>query len=279
MPQGTRKLMIWTRALVLASLTWMGISQPIYAQEKNQKLIPLTISAGEWPPYLSAELPEQGLAAKLIRDIFLEAGYQVRFQFLPWARAYQDTKQGRYAATAVWMKVPNREVDFWYSDAVLEEQFVFFHLKSTAFDFQSLEDLADVNLGGGLGYSYGAAFDAALAAGTVKLSRVGDTEQNFRRLLKGRIQAFPEEMRVGYQVLHHQLAEFSSQITHNPNPLLINQSFVLFPKNTAQSDVLQKIFNRGLAEFRKSGRYQQYFPAETMSEKHVKPKTSQNQAN
>jgi len=278
MLQGTRKLMFWTRALLLASLTWIVINQPVYALENTKKLIPLTISAGEWPPYLSAELPEQGLAAKLIRDIFLEAGYQVRFQFLPWARAYQDTKQGRYAATAVWMKVPNREVDFWYSDAVLEEQFVFFHLKSTAFDFQSLDDLANVNLGGGLGYSYGAAFDAALAAGTIKLSRVGNTEQNFRRLLKGRIQAFPEEIRVGYQVLQSELNEFSAQISHHPNPLLINQSFVLFPKNSAQSVDLQKIFNRGLAEFRKSGRYQQYFPADTLSTLQNKTQTIQNQA-
>ncbi len=268
--------MFWTRTLALLLLIWILVSSQVFAQQAGKNLIPITISAGEWPPYLSAELPEQGLAAKLIRDIFLDAGYQVRFQFLPWARAYQDTKQGRYAATAVWMKVPSREVDFWYSDAVLEEQFVFFHLKSTPFRFKSLDDLAKVNLGGGLGYSYGAAFDSALAAGTIKLSRVGDTEQNFRRLLKGRIQAFPEEMRVGYQVLHHQLAEHSSQITHNPNPLLINQSFVLFPKNASQSAELQKIFDQGLAEFRKSGRYQQYFPADTLSALHIKTQATDN---
>lgn len=253
--------MFWTRVLAKLILLLLTSVQA-FATQPDKTLMPLTISAGEWPPYLSAELPEQGLAAKLIRDIFLEAGYQVRFQFLPWARAYQDTKQGRYAATAVWMKVPSREVDFWYSDAVLEEQFVFFHLKSSTFTFDSLADLEGINLGGGLGYSYGAAFDAALAKGKINLSRVGDTEQNFRRLLKGRIQAFPEEMRVGYQVLHSQLSEYAGQISHNANPLLINHSFVLFPKSAEQSEKLQSIFNRGLAQFRQSGRYQQYFPAE-----------------
>jgi len=254
--------MFWIRVLVIAPLLLL-MSEAVSAPPPEKKLVPLVISAGEWPPYLSAELPEQGLAAKLIRDIFLEAGFQVRFQFLPWARAYQDTKQGRYAATAVWMKLPSREVDFWYSEAVLEEQFVFFHLKTTTFTFNSLADLEGVSLGGGLGYSYGATFDAALARGKINLSRVGDTEQNFRRLLKGRIQAFPEEMRVGYQVLHSQLTEFSGQISHHPNPLLINHSFVLFPKSAQQSEQLQKIFNRGLAKIRQSGRYQQYFTAET----------------
>lgn len=254
--------MFWTRVLATLILLLLTSAQA-FAPQPDQRLEPLTISAGEWPPYLSAKLPEQGLAAKLIRDIFLEAGYQVRFQFLPWARAYQDTKQGRYAATAVWMKAPSREVDFWYSDAVLEEQFVFFHLKSQPFVFNSLDDLVDVDLGGGLGYSYGPAFDAALAAGRIKLSRVGDTAQNFRRLLKGRIQAFPEEQRVGYQVLHAQLGAFSDQISHHPQPLLINHSFVLFPKQATQSEDLQKIFNKGLAAFRQSGRYQLYFPAES----------------
>lgn len=271
--------MFWTRTLALLSLIWILLSSQVFAQQASKNLIPITISAGEWPPYLSAELPEQGLAAKLIRDIFLEAGYQVHFQFLPWARAYQDTKQGRYAATAVWMKVPTREADYWYSDAVLEEQFVFFHLASTPFQFKSLDDLRHVHLGGGLGYSYGAAFDAALAAGQIKMSRVGDTEQNFRRLLKGRIQAFPEEIHVGYQVLQNELSEFATQISHHPNPLLVNQSFVLFPKNSVQSIALQTIFNRGLAEFRKSGRYQQYFSAETMSLKRVKPQAIPNHAN
>ncbi|MBU1437038.1 MAG: transporter substrate-binding domain-containing protein [Gammaproteobacteria bacterium] len=256
MAAGAGKLMFFFRLMV--SFVCL-LSLPVVLANAPTPLKPLAISAGEWPPYLGADLPEQGMAARLIRDIFKDAGYQVTFQFLPWARAYQDSKQGRYAATAVWMKVPSREQDFWFSDAVLNETFVFFHLKSNPLYFESLADLANVRLGGGLGYSYGIAFDTEVAKNNIDISRVGDTAQNFRRLAKGRIQAFPEEMHVGYHVLKTQLPELAAQIDHNPKPLLINQSFVLFPKTSGNSEQLQQLFNHGLANYRANGRYQQYF--------------------
>ena len=228
-------------------------------QQPERTLIPLVFSAGEWPPYLGAQLPEQGYAARLIRDIFADAGYQVQFDFLPWPRAYRETQLGRYAASAVWMHATEREVHFHYSAPVLAEEFVLFHLKQQPLVFRQLQDLAGMELGGGFGYSYGAEFDAALAAGRFQLSRVSKTSQNFQRLVKGRIQAFPEEKHVGYHVLRTELPELQHAITHATTPMLINQSYVLFPKSSAQSEQLLQILNEGLARYRSTGRYWQYF--------------------
>ena len=252
--------MFWHRILLLYLFSSFAISaQPLKLQRPSAPAEKLHISAGEWPPYLGADLPDQGIAARLIKDIFADAGYQVSFHFLPWPRAYRETQLGRYDATAVWMLAPERQQHFWYSNAVLEVQFVFFHLKKTAFQFQSLDDIVGIELGGGLGYSYGPAFDAALQNGKLKMSRVSDTTQNFRRLLKGRIVAFPEEIQVGYHKLHSELPQLQQHITHAPLPLLKNQSFVLFPKANNHSVKLQKEFNSGLARYKKSGRYAGYF--------------------
>lgn len=219
----------------------------------------LAFSAGEWPPYLSAKLPGQGMAATLIRDIFAEAGYQVSFHFLPWPRAYRETLHGQYAATAVWMYAPERAVDFYYSAAVLEEEFVLFQLKSQPIQFDKLEDLTDLELGGGFGYSYGAAFDAAITGGRFKMTRVSQTIQNFQRLLKGRIQAFPEEKLLGYHILRSQLPQSQHLFSHADTVILRNQSFVLFPKQSPDSQLLLDIFQQGLLQFQSSGRYQRYF--------------------
>lgn len=229
------------------------------AEQPERKLIPLVFSAGEWPPYLGTQLPEQGIAARLIRDIFADAGYQVRFDFLPWPRAYRETQLGRYAASAVWMYAAERAAHFHYSAPVLAEEFVLFHLKQQPLAFRQLQDLAGMELGGGFGYSYGTAFDAALAAGRFRLSRVSTPSQNFQRLAKGRIRAFPEEKRVGYHVLRTELPELQSAVTHATTPVLINQSYVLFPKSSTQSEPLLQILNEGLARYRSTGRYQQYF--------------------
>lgn len=235
-----------------------GLAATTQAAEQTS-LIALTISAGEWPPFLSEALPHQGVVAHLIRDIFAEAGYQVSFSFLPWARAYHDTANGKYAATAVWMLAEDRTKDFLYSEAVLSEQFVLFHLKQRHFDWQQLTDLRGMLLGGGLGYSYGPAFDDALHNKVFKMSRVGSTEQNFRRLAAGRIDVLAEEISVGYHTLNHQLPELAAVISHHPRPLLINQSFLLLPQNSPDSVQLLQVFNQQLQLFRQSGRYQSYF--------------------
>lgn len=85
----------------------------------------ITISVGEWPPYISQNQKHNGVVSHLIRDIFSDMDIDVSFEFLPWSRAYSETKQGRFEATAIWMDKAERKVDFIYSDSVLIEQFVF----------------------------------------------------------------------------------------------------------------------------------------------------------
>ncbi len=225
------------------------------AQETRQTL---HISAGEWPPYLSSQLPQQGVMAHLLRDVLADEGYQVEFRFLPWPRAYAAAAAGRFAATAVWMHKSEREQDFFYSDPVLDEQFVFFHLREVRFDWQTFSDLRGLTLGGSLEYSYGPAFDAFLERGEVPMERVSSDQQNFEKLLKGRIQLYPQERNVGLAALRN-LSGAAAQITHHPRPLLVNQSYLLFPKSLPGSDLLRQRFDQRLQQYRDSGRYQRYF--------------------
>ncbi|MDX1362163.1 MAG: transporter substrate-binding domain-containing protein, partial [Pseudoalteromonas tetraodonis] len=221
----------------------------------------LNISTGEWPPFLSESLPHKGVVAHLITDIFAQANIKVNFTFLPWPRAYHDTINDKYAATAVWMFEQQRAEDYFYSEPVLNERFVFFYHKQRPFDWQNLNDLKGLLLGGGLAYSYGEEFDKALQAGLFDMSRVSTTEQNFKRLAMGRIDAFAEEKSVGYHILAGQLPTIKNAIVHHPRPLLINKSFVMFPKNNPLSEQRLEIFNQQLLKFKQSGRYQAYFDA------------------
>ena len=220
----------------------------------------LLISVGDWPPYLSAELKHNGVIAHLISDILADEGYQVSFRFLPWPRAYSEAASGKFAGTAIWMHKAEREVDFLYSAPLLNEQFVFFHLKSLPFDWQEFTDLRGMQFGGGISYSYGPEFDAFLREKAVEMERVSTTEQNFGKLLKGRIQLFPQEVNVGYTDLrsHFSPAE-RKRITHHPKAFLNNLSYLLLPKSLAGSPALLEQFNRRLQSYRDSGRYEQYF--------------------
>ena len=115
-----------------------------------------------------------------------------------------------------------------------------------------------MTLGGGLEYSYGPAFDAFLERGEVPMERVSSDQQNFEKLLKGRIQLHPQERNVGLAALRN-LSGAAAQITHHPRPLLVNQSYLMLPKRLADSEALMQRFNQRLQAFRDSGRYDRYF--------------------
>ena len=245
--------MNWIR---LTSLVCLLLAGSALADSRPQ----LQISVGDWPPYLSSELKHDGVIAHLISDVFADEGYRVSFRFLPWPRAYADAAAGKFDASAVWMHKREREVDFLFSAPLLDEQFVFFHLKSLPFDWQQFSDLSGMTLGGGLEYSYGPAFDAFLAKEKVRIERVSSDRQNFEKLLKERIVLYPQEFNVGYAALHSQfsVAEIA-KVTHHPKPLLNNLSYLMLPKSLAGSPELLERFNRRLQSYRDSGRYQRYF--------------------
>jgi len=246
------------RAFMLSTLI-LSLTFTQHVMSKNNEV---TMSVGDWPPYLSAELKHNGIIGHLLTDVFAAAGYELTLSFYPWPRAYQLAKLGKLDMTGVWMHKSEREDDFYYSDPVLDEQFVFFHLKTTDFDWQTMADLRGLSIGGGSEYSYGAAFDHALETKQISIERVPTKKQNWQKLLLGRISIYPEEVNVGYSSLKQYYSkETASLITHHPKPLLINLSYLLFPKGEDKSQTLMKDFNAQLKLFRTSGRYDKYFEA------------------
>lgn len=226
------------------------------SSKKNE----IVITTGEWPPYTSSKLKHYGVVAHLITDIFTEMGLKARFQLMPWARAYKEAATGRSDATGVWMYKEEREKDFIYSDPILEERFVLFHLKSDNFDWNRMEDLKGSELGGVRESSYGPKMDAAIKSGMLKMSRVTYFRQNFFRLLEGRIRLFPMEINVGYSTLRQFVPkEKHSLITHHPKSIHENFSHVLFSRASKDSKKLVVAFNKMLQRFRETGRYDQYF--------------------
>ncbi|WP_167494662.1 MULTISPECIES: ABC transporter substrate-binding protein [Vibrio] len=242
-------------ALLLFSILFSVL---ISTQSKAQTL---KIGVGEWPPYISESIEKNGFLTDLIVDILAEAGYDSEVMFFPWKRAYSNGVKGNINLTAVWMYKPERAADYYYSDPILTEQFVFFHLKDKPFDWNQLEQLWAYTIGGDIKYSYGAEFDSLLASEKLTMVREHSPELNFRKLIKGRTDLYIQEVNVGYSTLMTELADKRPLVTHHPKPVLNNYSYVLFPKSLEGSPELLKNFNAKLKEFRESGKYQTYFDA------------------
>ncbi len=79
--------MKWKILFAAVCLFWGAATQ---ANEQAE----LKISVGDWPPYLASDLKHNGVIAHLISDLFADEGYRVKFEFLPWPRAYSSAAAG-----------------------------------------------------------------------------------------------------------------------------------------------------------------------------------------
>lgn len=229
--------------LSYASALTLLFSAPLLAASEERVI---HIAAGNWPPFIGQQLEDFGYVGKTITEAFAQQGYQVEFHFFPWKRAYKQASEGKFAATAVWMFAEERTEHFLFSDAVAQEQFVFFHRKDKPFQWQTLSDLKGLHLGGGLGYSYGTDLDEMLAREEITINRVEDPNKAFQLLKYRRVELVPEEKHIGMFTLSKLPIETQQLITYHPKPFLSNDSYLMFSKAHPEANELLKIFNQGL---------------------------------
>lgn len=220
----------------------------------------LKIGVGDWSPYLDKDLKHQGVAARIISTAFEAAGYKVNIVMFPWARAFEEAKEGLLDGTAVWLKKPERELDFYFSDEVVEEQHVFFHLNTEKFTWNNVADIQNKLLGGLFNFSYGPEIDKAIADGKLKIDRVTEDKINFRKLIAGRIALYPQEVNVGLSVL---LKEFTPEerekVTFNEKQFMKSPSYLLMSKKNPVNEKRILQFNQALKAMREKGIIAEYF--------------------
>ena len=217
----------------------------------------VTLTNGEWPPYLSERAPDNGIASRLVRDAFAQEGIEVRYVFRPWRRAYLEAASGQYDGTLVWTYGEARAQRFYFSDAVFEGKSVFFHLKSHPFNWATFDDLASQRIGGALGYEY----EFETRPGIV-VQRADTEIENFRKLLAGRIDIFPSEINAGYAILQrHFTAAEQARITHHAKTYNVVSYHLLLNRKNPRNVRLLATFNRGLSTLKSKGLYGGYFAA------------------
>ncbi|MDX1457186.1 MAG: transporter substrate-binding domain-containing protein [Marinobacter sp.] len=220
----------------------------------------LVIATGEWSPYVSPQLKHYGVTARIVREALEVAGYEVEFQFYPWARVMLMSEQGLVDASFPWSHTPEREEHHLYSAAIGEYGYVFFHLKSTPFDWQNLGDLHGWVIGATNSYNYGAEFLAGAENGWYEVDWATSDKLNWRKLFAGRIDVFPNDLDAGYAALNDLFpADEVEKITYHPVPLKpMTTMHVLFSKEHPESAERMERFNAGLQQLIEEGKFERY---------------------
>lgn len=228
------------------------ITSNTYAELKTLK-----ITTGDWPPFCSVN-ESDSIALKIITEAFALKGIKVEYTFLPWKRAYLTIfNDDEYAASAIWRKTDERLSDCYFSDVVINQTTFFVYLKSKPFKWKNYKDLKGIKIGTTIGYSYGEDFDNLKAKKILTVEETATDKQNFMKLLNGRIRIFPVEKNVGKFILNNNFTtEQIKMITADSKPVSISPCYLIIPKKSGSKGVeIIRIFNSGLSDLKKSGRY------------------------
>lgn len=216
------------------------------------------LTSGEWPPYLSEKLEHHGLVSHIVTRAFAEEGVVVEYGFFPWLRSLELTRSGSWDGSVVWLRTPEREQDFWFSDVVYSSCQAFFHRKDTPFDWEGHDDLRGLKIGMSLGYSHGEKFDKMVENGELDVSVAHTDWMNLNKLLSRRVDVFPVNVEIGYYLLRTGFAPGQADlVTHHPRLLIENKPlYLIVPRGLKRSSAILKVFNSGLMKLHDSGAFE-----------------------
>ncbi len=216
-------------------------------------------SNGNASPGWSEYSKHYGYILHIATEAFALAGIQVKMKWYPsWKRAFCEAKNNEDDSTFCWLFVEERTKNFYYSDPVNEETQVFFHLKSYKFDWNTVDDLKGIQIGGNTGFHYGADLDEAEKKGKIMMDRARSYEQNLKKLLAGRIQIYPAATITAYEHLNNNFPpDVVNLITYHPKPLLQKQLHFLLPIKMDKKRAIRllSLFNQGLQRLKETGTY------------------------
>jgi len=137
----------------LVIVLWSIVACQVYADT-------ITLVADEWCPYNCVpESDTPGYMIEIAKKVFELKGYSIVYEILPWARAVQDTRLGRY--TAIVGAYQGDAPDFIFPANELGQiNQSFFVTTESSWNYTGIESLAHIVIGVIKDYAYGDELDA-----------------------------------------------------------------------------------------------------------------------
>jgi polar amino acid transport system substrate-binding protein len=221
----------------------------------------INLTSGEWPPYLSIDLPKGGITAQIVTEAFAQQGINTYYGYYPWKRSFEYARRGFGAAnfkwhgSLAWVETEQREQHFWFSDPIVSDNEVLFSLKSKPIHWQQIDDLRGISVGGTNSAVY-PTLEKAARNKIITLEKVGDYQSLFERLLYQRIDAVALTRKVALHYMSHKLTDAERhQITYSETILEQRHFRLMLSKQHLENQHYLLQFNRGLEKLKASGRY------------------------
>ena len=219
----------------------------------------IKITNGEWAPYLSENLPGYGSASQIVQEAFAKEGIDVKYGFFTWARAYEEAKKGaEWHASVIWTKNDERAQQFHFSEPVISLSDVLFYVKGHEIEWRNFRDLNKYRIGLTRGYFYGDEIARAETSGQMQIERTTTEVLNFKKLLRGRVDAVIAGYDVGRAIIKDNFSDAEKfAFTSHPKPTRTVTYHVIVSKQAPDAEEYIKAINSGIRKLRAEGRIQE----------------------
>lgn len=265
------KLMILS--LILAACVSTPTPKPSPLPMPTPTPVPPTASSDEhtiklatldWPPYVGENLPQGGFTTAIIREAFKRTGYEVKVDFMPWARVLREAEAGNYDAAYPEYYSEERAQAFFLSEQFASGPLGFYKRKGAIINYTKLEDLKPYRIGVVSGYINTPEFDAA---DYLQKDVVNSDEQNIRKLLLGRIDLAVIDKLVAQYIIKTNVPEAADVLEFMEPPLKEQSLHVIFSRQVAGSEQKLQAFNAALKTMREDGTLERILKESGFSDK------------
>jgi polar amino acid transport system substrate-binding protein len=213
----------------------------------------ITLRADIWCPYNCEPASDApGFMVEIARQAFEKAGYSVDYQLLNWARAVEETRNGKYSGVIGAYK--SDAPDFIFPDNEQGQAVdMFFTQKQSSWRYENISSLAGQSVGIIKDYSYGNPLDEYIKSnpGQFVIMHGADAfERNLNMLFLGRTTALVENKFVmNHYIQHHDVGDriVEAGVTD------IQSVYIAFSPQNPRSKEYAEILSNAMNDLRSSG--------------------------
>ena len=209
----------------------------------------LSLAATEWPPFYGSELPDNGFMTEIVIEEFNRAGYESDVAFLPWKRAFEGTRDGKFNALFTMWYREEREEFFLFSDPLPSNELVLLVRAGESSTFEGYAALKGKTIGVVRGYAAPPGFEDA----KLKVSEARDDEENLRKLLRGRVDMALTARIVAQHIINTKMESDAESFGWMEPPVHVDVQYMVVPKAVDNSEELMQSFNTSLAAMTEDG--------------------------
>lgn len=222
-------------------------------------LAPLMVSAktvsaagDPWPPFLDPKQSSKGIVVEIATAAFATQGYDLKMNFVPWARAIDGVKNAKYDVLLGTWWTEERAKFLLFSEPYMENAVKFIKQKGSNFEYNGLSSLNNKSVGVVRGYGYG---DEFLNATNFKRPAATAFIANIKKLVAGRIDLTLEDELVARSIIANKAPDLIHKLEFTTNALSRNKLFVTSGLANAKHKELIQAFNKGLKQIKTDGTF------------------------